>query len=309
MDETTRYYRQFASEFFDSTVAVDMSPIRDRFAAMLAWQALAILDAGCGSGRDAKAFSEQGFRVSAFDASPELAERASSHCGFAVDVRSFHDVDDVHAYDGIWCCASLLHVEPTEMPRGVGAPVDCADACEAFCTPASRGGRGTRLHGGRRFTDANESQVVDWLGALQMVERSEVWTTDDQRPDQTREVDQCVLVKKAPESPRRFVTGDRDHFLPHLSEAMSRATEVDLAVAFIKTTGSAPAAAGSAGSTCKQQRSHGPRPHQRLPRHHRPRGVAASAAVAGARRRGARVRDGGQQLPPEGLHLRPSLRG
>ena len=35
MDETTRYYRQFASEFFDSTVAVDMSPIRDRFAAML----------------------------------------------------------------------------------------------------------------------------------------------------------------------------------------------------------------------------------------------------------------------------------
>ena len=43
-----------------------------------------ILDAGCGSGRDAKAFDDRGHQVSAFDASGELAELASEYCGFAV---------------------------------------------------------------------------------------------------------------------------------------------------------------------------------------------------------------------------------
>ena len=79
MDDTARYYRQFADEFFQSTVGVDLSPIRARFMALLA-DGATVLDAGCGSGRDAKAFAQEGFRVSAFDASHELAARASSHC-------------------------------------------------------------------------------------------------------------------------------------------------------------------------------------------------------------------------------------
>jgi superfamily II DNA or RNA helicase/SAM-dependent methyltransferase len=234
MDDTARYYRQFAAEFFESTVGVDMSPIRERFAALLAAGAR-VLDAGCGSGRDAKAFAQQGFRVSAFDASPELAARASAHCGFAVNVRTFQDVDEVNAYDGIWCCASLLHVAPAEMP-GVLAQLWAALARGGVFYASFKSGTGTRLHGGRHFTDADESRVKDWLTALQGVDQSDIWLTDDQRPDRIEKWTN-VLVKKALDPPRRLVTGDRDHFLPHLSEAMSRATEVDLAVAFIKTTG------------------------------------------------------------------------
>lgn len=234
MDDTTRYYRQFAAEFFESTVGVDMSPIRERFAALLLAGAR-VLDAGCGSGRDAKAFAQQGFRVSAFDASPELASRASTHCGFAVDVRSFRDVDEVNAYDGIWCCASLLHIAAEEMPS-VLAQLWAALAPGGVLYASFKNGTGTRIHGGRHFTDADESQVKDWLTDLPGVDQLDIWLTDDQRPDRTERWTN-VLVKKAHDSPRRLVTGDRDHFLPHLSEAMSRATEVDLAVAFIKTTG------------------------------------------------------------------------
>ena len=234
MDDTARYYRQFAAEFFENTVGVDMSPIRERFAALLDAGAR-VLDAGCGSGRDAKAFAQQGFRVSAFDASPELAARASDHCGFAVEVRTFHDVDEVNAYDGIWCCASLLHVAPGEMP-GVVSRLWAALAPGGVLYASFKRGAGTRLHGGRHFTDADESQVVEWLAALPELARSDIWVTDDQRPDRVEKWTN-VLAKKASGSQRRLVTGDRDHFLPHLSEAMSQATEVDLAVAFIKTTG------------------------------------------------------------------------
>ena len=234
MDDTARYYRQFADEFFDSTVGVDMSPIRERFAALLLAGAR-VLDAGCGSGRDAKAFAQAGFRVSAFDASPELAALASDHCGFAVEVRSFRDVDEVNAYDGIWCCASLLHVGPEEMP-GVVSRLWAALAPGGVLYASFKRGTGTRLHGGRHFTDADESQVAEWLAALPELAQSDIWVTEDQRPDRMEKWTN-VLATKATGSQRRLVTGDRDHFLPHLSEAMSQATEVDLAVAFIKTTG------------------------------------------------------------------------
>jgi 2-polyprenyl-3-methyl-5-hydroxy-6-metoxy-1,4-benzoquinol methylase len=111
---TVGYYNDCAEQFFSSTLRVDMSPIYERFLNGLAPSAI-ILDAGCGSGRDARAFADLGFTVSAFDASDELAKRASEYCGFAVDVRRFEDVDEVAQYDAIWCCASLLHVPLSDM--------------------------------------------------------------------------------------------------------------------------------------------------------------------------------------------------
>ena len=98
MDSTHQYYQQFADEFFASTVGVDMAVIRARFISKLKPHAH-ILDVGCGSGRDAKAFSLAGFSVTAIDSSENLARLASAHCGFEVAVRRFEDVDEVDAFD------------------------------------------------------------------------------------------------------------------------------------------------------------------------------------------------------------------
>ena len=62
MNENVEYYRQFAAEFYRSTVAVDMTEIRQRFLAHLA-AGVRILDGGCGSGRDAKVFADALTRV------------------------------------------------------------------------------------------------------------------------------------------------------------------------------------------------------------------------------------------------------
>jgi hypothetical protein len=174
MDPTDRYYEHSAAKFFGSTVGVDMAPIHQRFLAELTLGARS-LDADCGSGRDAKAFAEAGFQVTAFVASPELARLASAFCEFDVAVRRFEDVDEVETFDGIWCCASLLHV-----------PL--------------------------------------------------VWLTNDQRPDRTERWTNALATRK-PVPSQRLVTGGADHVLPHLSEAFTWATQADLAVAFIKTTG------------------------------------------------------------------------
>ena len=50
------YYEQNAEEFFASTVLVDMATLHSRFFLAKIPSGGHILDAGCGSGRDAKAF-------------------------------------------------------------------------------------------------------------------------------------------------------------------------------------------------------------------------------------------------------------
>ena len=194
-----------------------------------------ILDAGCGSGRDARAFADRGFSVSAFDASPELALLASQHCGFDVGVRTFVDVVEVEAFDGIWCCASLLHVPAAEIPA-------CLMRLWRALRPGGclyvsfKLGVGEREHAGRRFTDADDNTLRDWLSPLALVSSVETWVSGDARPERS---DQWInaLVSKETASPRKLVTGGDDPFLPHLSQAIARATEMDIAVAFIKATG------------------------------------------------------------------------
>lgn len=233
MDATDHYYNEKAAEFFSSTVGVDMTPLHERFLAGLPAGA-AILDAGCGSGRDARIFADRGYRISAFDASPVLAELASTHCGFEVTVRRFEEVEDVACFDGIWCCASLLHVAEADLPD-VLARLWRALRPGGALYVSFKHGQGERMHHGRRFTDADEPTLRTWFAPMPDVQSIEIWLTDDRRPDRTERWTNALL-KRAPQ--RRLITGgESDHFLPQLSAACAHATEVDLAVAFVKTTG------------------------------------------------------------------------
>ena len=112
---TLEYYQHHADDFFNSTVNVDMCSLYTPFLEHVP-KGGRILDAGCGSGRDSKAFLQQGYQVEAFDATAEMAKLASQHTGLSVKQITFSDVDAVNHYDGIWCCASLLHVSAAELP-------------------------------------------------------------------------------------------------------------------------------------------------------------------------------------------------
>jgi ubiquinone/menaquinone biosynthesis C-methylase UbiE len=72
MDTSTiDFYNQNAASYAAETLHADMHASRQRFLAHLSAGA-SVLDAGCGSGRDALAFKEAGFAVAAFDASEEM---------------------------------------------------------------------------------------------------------------------------------------------------------------------------------------------------------------------------------------------
>lgn len=79
LNRTTEYYRANAEQFYRGAVGLDTSLLRDKFLDLLPRNAH-ILDAGCGSGRDTKAFLAKDYTVTAFDASPVLATKAEELC-------------------------------------------------------------------------------------------------------------------------------------------------------------------------------------------------------------------------------------
>ena len=74
-----------------------------------------ILDLGCGSGRDSKFFIERGFDVTPVDGSGEMCLRAEKIIGKKVRKLTFDELDYDGVFDGVWACASLLHVKKDEM--------------------------------------------------------------------------------------------------------------------------------------------------------------------------------------------------
>lgn len=90
---TNNYYVRTAHRYAESTRGIDMRPAYTRFLPRLAPGAR-ILDAGCGSGRDSRAFREAGFQVTATDASPELARAAEAWAGIPVEVRRHEDTEE-----------------------------------------------------------------------------------------------------------------------------------------------------------------------------------------------------------------------
>ena len=75
-NQTIAYYDDSANAYADLTLHADMSAIYERFQKYLAPGA-AVLDAGCGSGRDSLHFMKAGYAVTAIDASQEMCAFAS----------------------------------------------------------------------------------------------------------------------------------------------------------------------------------------------------------------------------------------
>ena len=109
MDNTLKYYNRNANQFVQGTLSVDFKQTQDRFLSKLSAGAY-ILDFGCGSGRDAKYFLENGCQVDATDGSEELCKIAGDYTGIDVKCMLFEELADVQKYEGIWACSSILHL-------------------------------------------------------------------------------------------------------------------------------------------------------------------------------------------------------
>jgi len=188
---TIDYYQQNADEFFNGTINVDMSNIYQHFTKNLPTSSL-ILDAGCGSGRDSKAFLDMGYKVEAFDASSEMVKLASEYTGLDVKHAVFDDVNAIDKYDAIWCCASLLHVPENQLPNTL-ARLASALKPNGIWYLSFKYGSKQREKDGRLFTDVNEERLATLVSALSHVEVKLIWITEDKRPDRNEQWLNAIL--------------------------------------------------------------------------------------------------------------------
>ena len=193
---TLTYYNNNAQTFSDSTLNVDMSALYAEFLPHVK-QHGHILDAGCGSARDAAYFKNQGFTVSAFDASPVIAKLASNYLQQTVEVKAFQQLNCTNMYDGIWCCASLLHVPKVELPQ-VFLKLQNALKPNGVLYVSFKYGTQERVHNGREFTDLNEDGLTELITHHTELKILKQWQTVDQRPERESEVWLNALIKAVP---------------------------------------------------------------------------------------------------------------
>ncbi len=174
------FYDENAEAFISDTLSVDMSAVMGRFLEYLPDDGR-VMDAGCGSGRDIRSFLENGFQVTAVDASAVMVKNASQYSGIDVRHAAFSDLNDEEEYDGIWCCASLLHVPKAEFADTI-ARLYRALKPGGVIYLSFKYGAGERVSGGRYFLDHSEESLAAALRFLPELKVVSMWKTADARP-------------------------------------------------------------------------------------------------------------------------------
>ena len=184
-EKTLSYYNINAKKFTDGTINVDFSKTQNRFLEMLDSSA-AILDFGCGSGRDTKYFLEKGYYVDAIDGSEELCKIASVYTGIEVKCMLFQELDVMEKYDAIWACSSILHLSRMELVDVMGKMARAIKLNGLIYTSFKYGTfEGER--NGRYFIDMNEDGIEALIKEVPEIEILEIWITSDVRPKRGEE--------------------------------------------------------------------------------------------------------------------------
>ena len=205
MNQIISYYDKNAEEFCQATKDADMSFCRDKFLCLLEQKSyiktkesdkfrIHILDAGCGSGRDAKVFLDAGYQVTALDASKKICEEARKLLKQEVLCMEFGKLLFQQEFDGIWACASLLHVSYTEIDE-VLKQFWTALKDEGILYASFKYGKNMRIDKNRVFYDYEETalknlMINNWF----LVE--DIFVTQDARKNRESEQWINVLAKK-----------------------------------------------------------------------------------------------------------------
>lgn len=192
--DTLNYYNSKAAEFISGTIDVSFSEIQDMFLAYIP-KGGHILDFGCGSGRDTKYFLSKGYVVDATDGSEQLCKLASKHTGITVKQMLFEELEAVEEYDGIWACASILHVEKGSLPSVLRKMVSAVKSGGTIYTSFKYGDfEGVR--NGRYFTYLTEQSLKEIIDKIPELLIEKMWISGDVRADRGEERWLNIVLKK-----------------------------------------------------------------------------------------------------------------
>lgn len=178
---TIPFYNENGQDFFDRSVSIDLTHLYDTLAKYIPADAR-ILDAGCGSGRDSKAFLEKGYDVSAFDGSEEMVKLASDYTGLKVRHLTFDKMDYETEFDAVWANASLLHLPRKQLPEVFENITKALKKNGMFYASFKIGKDEAVAEDGRHFTNFIEARMRDFIAQFPDLLLEEITINPDGRP-------------------------------------------------------------------------------------------------------------------------------
>ena len=172
--DSTDYYERYGNAYFEETVNLSMEDILEEFAEYLPENA-EVLDLGCGSGRDTLWLEEAGFGVTML-----MCRLAEIHTAHEVLHMTFDEMDFQEVFDGIWACASLLHVPSDEMD-GILEKVTAALKPGGYLYMSFQYGDGEEIRGHRLYHDYTEKSLSRLMKHQSELHAVKIWSTVDRR--------------------------------------------------------------------------------------------------------------------------------
>ena len=194
IDKTINYYNENAETFYQNTVDIDLEPFYEKFLRYIPDKGR-ILDVGCGSGRDSLYFINNGYDVTSIDASEEMVKLSSALTGQSTIHLRIEDIDYQNKFNGIWACASLLHIEKKLTEKVLISLVNALKK-NGVLYASYKYGANTSILEGRYYNNFDESSFGAVIGNIKKLDIVNQWTTDDLRPSRENEKWLNVLLEK-----------------------------------------------------------------------------------------------------------------
>jgi len=188
------YYNENSQKFIEDTFNVSMESLLTEFTTLLK-KGAAILDIGCGSGRDSKWFLEHGYDVWAHDGSEEMVAHCQSFLKHKVELATFEEYYTDKKFDGLWACASLLHVSREKLPEVIKKYVSFLIEGGVFFMSFKLRDKDYEKDG-RLFTNFDEEGIKALVKEIPNLDIVRLFVTSDVRTDRVDEGWISVITKK-----------------------------------------------------------------------------------------------------------------
>jgi len=141
-----------------------------------------ILDLGCGTGRDSKYFIEKGYNVTSIDGSFEMCKTAEELLNKKVEQINFLDINYKDEFDGIFACASLLHLSNQDLLI-VLRKISTSLKQNAILYTCFKYGETCRIDNGRFYNDMTLDKFVNLTKDIEELKILKTWITEQYKSD------------------------------------------------------------------------------------------------------------------------------
>ncbi len=174
----SNYYESNAERYAAETFFADMSEQYQRFRLLLK-KGAKILDVGSGSGRDACYFQKQGYQVTALEPSKNLCREIRKVFSGEIVCSNIQNYRPTERYDGIWACASLIHLQEEEVLQFFEKIDQYLDDNGIIYISGKNGISTGEVEEGRFFLEFTEQLVEKILTVNKKLKLEQLWYTED----------------------------------------------------------------------------------------------------------------------------------